>query len=356
MGNTPLAGYCDPVMGMRRVLSLGLLALSSACSTAAFVCDSDVQCGAEGRCEANGNCSFLDPECESGRRFGALGTAGAVCVPPSGGASSSGGTDDTTTDTQTPDPPSTQSTDASTSTGEPGTTIAVVTESASGTSTGSDTANSSSDSSTGEPPLLPTFFDDFERPDSDEVGNGWVEKTPEAMALVDGALRRVAVMTNYPDNLVYRPDASWLDVEAMLEFTFDQAGTPGTPQFSLRTQPEDIDDPGSITSYLVFISNDDLLRITRQDAGTFAEVFDAPLSRPLQVGARYRLRLRVAGTDPVELDAVLEQEQAGGWQSHSEVHDVDDTAERLVTPGTVALGGHTETEFWSYDAVTVFEL
>src|SRR5262245_53236722 len=48
-----------------------------------FHCSDDASCGAGGRCEAVGWCSFADPSCvESGRRFGELsgGGLGGSCV------------------------------------------------------------------------------------------------------------------------------------------------------------------------------------------------------------------------------------------------------------------------------------
>jgi hypothetical protein len=41
-----------------------------ACGPRAFACDDDESCGVDGRCERIGFCSFPDPRCESGRRFG----------------------------------------------------------------------------------------------------------------------------------------------------------------------------------------------------------------------------------------------------------------------------------------------
>ncbi|MBL4684186.1 MAG: hypothetical protein JKY37_06330 [Nannocystaceae bacterium] len=48
----------------------GAIAMVCACTTApAFVCSDDSQCGEGGVCETTGFCSFLDPDCESGRRY-----------------------------------------------------------------------------------------------------------------------------------------------------------------------------------------------------------------------------------------------------------------------------------------------
>jgi hypothetical protein len=47
----------------------------------AFACSDSAQCGAGGTCEPNGLCSFNDPTCQSGRRYGeAAGDLNGVCV------------------------------------------------------------------------------------------------------------------------------------------------------------------------------------------------------------------------------------------------------------------------------------
>lgn len=72
-------------------LGLGL-ALGGACGSPAFYCLSDDQCSGDGQagwCEATGQCSFPDPDCASGRRYGSLGSDGGTCVEPP--ADSAGG-------------------------------------------------------------------------------------------------------------------------------------------------------------------------------------------------------------------------------------------------------------------------
>jgi hypothetical protein len=70
-------------MAFRHRHALLLLGLS-ACSPyggGAFHCERDDQCTGGGSCEANGLCSFPDPECGSGRRYGELaGDLSRTCV------------------------------------------------------------------------------------------------------------------------------------------------------------------------------------------------------------------------------------------------------------------------------------
>ena len=49
------------------------------------------------------------------------------------------------------------------------------------------------------------FVDDFSRPDSAALGNGWLEKSQAAFDLVGGQVTKQAVGSGYRDNIVYRP-------------------------------------------------------------------------------------------------------------------------------------------------------
>jgi hypothetical protein len=236
-----------------------------------------------------------------------------------------------------------------------GTTLMVLTSEA-GTSSGTTTEASSSES-TGAPNDVFDFEDDFERPDAADIGNDWVEKTPAALSLVQGALRRTAGTTPFQNNLVYRPDDVWADAEAVLSLTFDADDVIGYPQFVLRAQLDDIDVPGSVTGYLLYVDDMGLLQVTRQIAGEFTLEETAILAGPLIAGVPYRLRMRVEGTDPaVQVDGWLEEQQGDRWFVHTEVHMIDDAIERITTPGTLAVGGHTVIESWSYHHVGLYDL
>jgi len=57
-----------------------------------FQCKSDTACGADGRCESTGFCSFADGACSSGRRYtDAAGSLGGQCT--GGATGGDGGTD-----------------------------------------------------------------------------------------------------------------------------------------------------------------------------------------------------------------------------------------------------------------------
>lgn len=127
-----------------------------------------------------------------------------------------------------------------------------------------------------------------------------------------------------------------------------------SPQCFLRTQLKDVQATRSVTGYLLVIngSTGDLT-ISRQTAGEFPQEFIEPQTSPVELDLMYRLRLRVMGSDPVVLDGCLEQLVGAEWTVHTEVHGIDDAAERIVAPGTFAVGGHAETENWCYESVAL---
>lgn len=52
-----------------------------------FLCEASEECdiGADGVCEADGRCSYVDSTCESGRRYGGAGDDGGDCLSDGGG-------------------------------------------------------------------------------------------------------------------------------------------------------------------------------------------------------------------------------------------------------------------------------
>jgi hypothetical protein len=77
---------------MRALLCLFVLASAGCLRSTEFQCAGDSACGASGRCEITGFCSFADTECASGRRYDpSAGTLGGTCT--SDGTTSDGGVD-----------------------------------------------------------------------------------------------------------------------------------------------------------------------------------------------------------------------------------------------------------------------
>jgi hypothetical protein len=87
---------------MRALIALALVASTGCLKPASFQCARDSDCtrgGEQGACEAVGRCSFADPTCSSGWRFGDLsGTYANQCVGEEG---ADGGVHDAAVDSST---------------------------------------------------------------------------------------------------------------------------------------------------------------------------------------------------------------------------------------------------------------
>lgn len=83
--------FGDRALGLLGVAVLGGALAQAACSSSVFVCHGDDDCrsgGMSGTCEATGYCSFPDPSCASGARYGGLAgdSLADECVPPGEGS------------------------------------------------------------------------------------------------------------------------------------------------------------------------------------------------------------------------------------------------------------------------------
>jgi hypothetical protein len=68
-----------------RILLLFVLASAGCLRSTQFQCDTDQSCGAQGRCESTGFCSFPDGDCQSGRKYGdSAGTNAGKCTGDQG--------------------------------------------------------------------------------------------------------------------------------------------------------------------------------------------------------------------------------------------------------------------------------
>lgn len=87
-----------------RTMILLALALGGCLRQTQFQCDTDSACGAGGVCESTGFCSFIDKNCDSGRRYGdSAGANAGQCT--SGGGSGSGVVDSGVVDAREIDAP-----------------------------------------------------------------------------------------------------------------------------------------------------------------------------------------------------------------------------------------------------------
>jgi hypothetical protein len=114
------------------------------CGAAAFNCATDEVCDG-GQCEPTGHCSFFDPTCASGRRYGEhSGGLSGECVP----------SDDATGDASTAAPDSSSSSSSSSGASESTVAISITGDT---TTTSESSSSSSESSSTGEPTIDPSL-------------------------------------------------------------------------------------------------------------------------------------------------------------------------------------------------------
>jgi hypothetical protein len=276
-----------------------------------------------------------------------LGAAACISVPPAdvSEASSSGGSSGTTSmgtgmvDTSTTDP---ATTDPSSS----GTTTSTT------TGTGSTTADTAT---TGESNTL-LFSDDFDRPDAEDLGNGWVEKTPSTYRIVDGVVVGVDNGPSYYNAVWYRPMAVAVsDIELTVRFRFTVDASTTTPQLHARIQP-DVASVGSETAYIGYATSPSDLSVGSVLGGTLSPAIEAPINPPLETGVWYRLRLRVTGAGPVQLyTAVEEDDGQGGWTIRGEVSGSDNSTDAITTPGTYGVSGDDQQSEIDYDDFEAWE-
>lgn len=175
------------------------LALATGCeASAVFQCQSEVQCtldGKAGTCEPNGYCSFADPTCPSGQRYGDQapgGLAGGCVAPaedtngatgdcmgpacaPTASSTGSASTDSASNGSASTQDPTSGETQTDESSGRPPSSGGT-TDPSGGTTDSGDASSSdaSSSSATGDPTTGGTVCPEF----VDEFDNGIVDEPP----------------------------------------------------------------------------------------------------------------------------------------------------------------------------------
>jgi hypothetical protein len=206
----------------------------------------------------------------------------------------------------------------------------------------------STDASFDAPPDAPSFRDDFSREDNPAIGNGWVEKTPDAFALVAGAVTKNDTGTHYRNNLVTRPTAEdRADVEVSAIFTL--GASEAFPQVFARAQRTTLGATLAYDAYIFFLSTGQRGALARQH-GDIEEVvltaFDLPVQ--LAAGVRLRLTLRVYGESPPVLEGLVDRIEGASTTRIVETKITDGAPERIDTSGAT---GFTA----SYKALTAVD-
>jgi hypothetical protein len=197
------------------------------------------------------------------------------------------------------------------------------------------------------------FVDDFNRADSVDIGNGWVEKTPGVFSLVGNQVIKTASATGYADNLVYRPASeNILDGEASVEVRFTSL-PPGYAQVFVRGQTGTIVNAGVFDGYLLFTDNDPgRAFLSRIENGAFVPLAQITINPGLNTTDTFRLRLQATGTDPVTLAAFVEQFTGTSWAVIGQATVNDTAPTRVATAGTVGFTGYLEGGVYTYDNFT----
>lgn len=194
------------------------------------------------------------------------------------------------------------------------------------------------------------LFDDFERADNSNLGNGWIEKQGGAFTLQNGEAAKQSVATLYRDNVVYRPASEdLLDQEASIELNW-LSGSIGYPQVFVRLQSATVAQGNSLDGYILYVRNSATeVILGKQLGGQFViTLATLNLSTALNTTDQFRLRLRATGTSPVQLSAWVERFDGSNWQVIGQANVSDSFSNRIATAGAVGFGGHYENTY-SYD-------
>lgn len=178
---------------------------------------------------------------------------------------------------------------------------------------------------------LPTFLDNFARPNGD-IGNSWIQKTAGAFALVDGTVQQSqgGIYRNLFNSRPASEDV--LDVLAQVTVTFPV--TTADPGLFARIQAGS-DVVNHFVAYSVYPDGANDLYVSRDDGDVFVDQGSSVISPPLVVGQSYRLSLQVTGTNPVHLVGSLSLLD-GTVVATITANDASD--KRITTAGSVGFG------------------
>lgn len=234
---------------------LGSLAAPLGCETKAFTCATDEQCSG-GWCEPSGYCSFEDPDCPSGRRYGTHASRDLAneCVPPIGETAADDGLDDS----------STTSGAATTATsGEDGSTSVLTSRGSEDTASEPTGADDASSDTTGGPIGIDckiAFEDDFEGDALGETWTFWMSGDPAEATQADGVVTLTLPATS----------DSWIAINDYFE------AFQGSIIFELATPPSEPDaylwlEVTGMTKYELGIEGGDTL-LVRAGSSTEPEI------------------------------------------------------------------------------------
>ncbi len=203
---------------------------------------------------------------------------------------------------------------------------------------------------------LPMFFDSFDRPNSNDLGNGWIEKTPNVFGIADNRVMRTR-NGDWTTNQVSRPPNQDLaDVEVSIEFTLLDVTEPDWPQVFVRGEPS------TFAGYYIWIEDGPSTVATTIDIArkgpteAWWTALDSDTAPPALPGERYRLRLMARGASPVVVDGYYERWDGSAWITVVTLHGEDNSPNAITGAGTWGFDGHTGTSTgpYVYDNFTAY--
>lgn len=226
-------------------------------------------------------------------------------------------------------------------------------------STSEPDPDSSSSDTTGTPTCVDdpamNFVDDFERPNSDDIGNCWIEKNPAVWGLGDGeVIYEGGEPTQYFDNMVYR-DVEIRDVSTSIVTRVIDTNDINEPHPMVRIQPASLVMGAEYDAYALVPHLDDgemslcIMRfnglgyITEQRCDAVPSLGEGPDG--------YRLTLDATGENPVELVGVLEELSTGTMYT---IEWSDNSTQRITAPRAVGFSGGTINAVLSNYVITEF--
>ncbi len=182
--------------------------------------------------------------------------------------------------------------------------------------------------------------DDFERSDSLELGNGWIEKDDDAFQITAGTLQNTpAGPGDWKDNVAYWGTTDANDLEASVVVRFNDDLVVAHPRLLVRAPSNLIDSSGFIKTYSLGIANPTSASLVRQDNNTIQSGFE--IIPNIEAGVRYRLTLRIEGGATAMLSARVERDDNGSWTEVGSAEWTDTNNPPFFDAGTagVAIDG-----------------
>lgn len=195
-----------------------------------------------------------------------------------------------------------------------------------------------------------TWDEGFDRPDADDLGNCWIEKSPSVWQIVDGEVVSEGEGTTVSaDHIVWRDGLRADNVEIKLELRVRSADLRNEPYALARMSDASLEPGSAYHGYALLPRATDgaepmQLCLMRFDGGI--EPGDQRcenLPSPLELGpTRHRLVLQVSGPGPVLVDGRLDVLREGDfdWSPVLTLAQWEDASpDQIATAGAVGFSG-----------------